>query len=243
MLLVDVGNSRIKWAIKKTTGLTSGQSFPINLGNMAKSMTAAWEGLKNPGRVIVSNVAGAKIANGLQDWFIKHWHIEPEFAESQIEGFGILNAYVDGIKLGVDRWAGLVAMRHYYDLPACMVDCGTAITLDLVDQKGVHQGGMIMPGVSLMRKSLLDETHAIGGFGKETEYFLADNTADAVGNGTFYAAVGFAELALRRLKEEYKSLPTVVFTGGYGQLVAARVSIPSVYDPVLILKGLSIIAG
>lgn len=242
MLLVDMGNSLIKWGTQEHAKLTSGQAFANDLHGLAQSMEAVWGKLQNPNRVVVSNVAGLGLANFLKDWVFRRWHVKAQFVESQAKAFGVQNAYDDATELGVDRWVGLVALRHQFDLPACLIDCGTAITLDFLDRQGIHRGGLIMPGLSLMRKSLMDGTHGIAVSGTEVGTCLADNTGSAIGNGTLIAAGGFADLALRRLISQGEIQPSVVVTGGHAQSIAALVSVACVYEPDLILKGLSIIA-
>ena len=243
MLLVDLGNSFIKWGIKNNTGLTFGKAFPHKAGRPDPSIEILWGELDKPDRVVVANVAGEEMGAKLRDWLVRKWQIQVEFVKPQAEAFGVLNGYENPLKLGVDRWVGLVGLRHHYDLPACLVDCGTAITLDFLDLKGVHRGGLIMPGLSLMKRSLQAGTHGIETFGSNTGNSLGDNTGTAIVNGILCAASGFVDRGFNDLIPKCKSQPVLVFTGGDGQSVAEQFSVPSVYDPGLIVKGLSIVAA
>ena len=242
MLLVDLGNSFIKWGIKSNTGLTLGKAFPHKAGRPDPSIERLWGELDKPDRVIVANVAGAEMASKLRDWLAKKWQIHAEFVQPQREAFGVLNGYGDPHALGVDRWVGLVGLKHYYHLPACIVDCGTAITLDFLDRNGIHRGGLIMPGLSLMERSLQAGTHGIATIESETEHSLGENTGAAIASGILCAASGFVEQGFSDLNSKCKSQPILVITGGDGQSVAKRISIPCVYDAGLIVKGLSIVA-
>ena len=243
MLLVDLGNSFIKWGIKNHRGLTFGKAFAHNAGCPDHSIEPLWGELDKPDRIVIANVAGAEIGATLRDWLVRKWQIQAEFVKPQAEAFGVLNGYEDPLKLGVDRWVGLVGLRHHYDLPACLVDCGTAITLDFLDLNGVHRGGLIMPGLLLMRRSLQVGTHGITTFGNETGHSLGENTGAAIANGLRCAASGFVEQGFSDLVSKCRSQPTLVFTGGDGRSVAERISVPSVYDAGIIVKGLSIVAG
>ena len=243
MLLVDLGNSFIKWGVKENTGLTFGKAFPHKAVCPDQSIEALWGELDKPDRIVVANVAGIEMGSKLGDWWVRKWQVQAEFVKPQVEAFGVRNGYDDALKLGVDRWVGLVGLRHHYDLPACLVDCGTAITLDFLDLNGIHRGGLIMPGLSLMGQSLLEGTHGIETLGGETGHCLGKNTAEAIRNGILCSAAGFIELGFRDLAPKSKGPLNLVFTGGDGQSVADRISVPSVYDPGLIVKGLLIVAG
>jgi pantothenate kinase type III len=73
---------------------------------------------------------------------------------TQKYALGVRNAYPKHNKLGVDRWLAMLAAYHYYNAPVCIVSCGSALTLDIVDSQGQHLGGMIMPGLNLMQQAL-----------------------------------------------------------------------------------------
>ncbi len=243
MLLIDLGNSFIKWGIKENTDLTFGNAFPHKVDSLDQSIEEFWGRLKKPDRVVIANVAGVELGAKLNDWFIRKWQIKPDFVEPQIESFGVRNGYDDALQLGVDRWVGLVGLRHHYELPACLVDCGTAITLDFLDLDGVHGGGLIMPGLPLMERSLLEGTYGIETFDGETGQCLGKNTTEGIANGIRCAAAGFVELGFRDLIPKCKSQLNLILTGGDGQAIAERVSVSSVYDPRLIVKGLAVVAG
>jgi len=154
-LLVDIGNSRIKWAYSVdgdfvAVGETSG-GVEISLGAMLGSGQL-------PDAIRIANVAGAdaglRIAAGLQ----KHFGISPVLARSAAAGAGIRNGYSDPGQLGIDRWLALCGAYVRYKGPVCVVDAGTATTIDVVSGTGEHQGGLILPGPGLMQGALLRGT-------------------------------------------------------------------------------------
>ncbi len=91
-----------------------------------------------------------------------------------------------------------MAVRNLYQLPACIVDCGTAITVDLIDADGKHQGGLISPGLTLMKKSLAAGTEALQFHETNYEFGPANFTEAAIYSGTLSAAVGLIEHVLTK---------------------------------------------
>ena len=85
-----------------------------------------------------------------------------QFAKSQVSQKGLSNSYEDVHKMGVDRWlAMLAAWNKAPDHAHIVIDAGTAITLDLIDEFGRHVGGYICPGFNLMKGSLLSGTKRV----------------------------------------------------------------------------------
>jgi type III pantothenate kinase len=157
-------------------------------------------------------------------------------AQSQVDGFGVRNAYRQPEKLGVDRWLALVAARQ--DLqPVCVVDCGTAITLDLLDGEGQHLGGLICPGLTLMKQALSDGTQALAFDGREFALKPADFTEAAIDSGTLFAAIGLVEAVLARQPEGFK----IILTGGDALRIAGGLKLRHQVDDALVLRGLALI--
>ena len=154
-LLVDVGNSRIKWAFGIAGRFVAGgevsRDVEASLGDMLDSRQV-------PEEIRIANVAGAdtgiRIAAILQERF----RVEPVFARSTAVGAGIRNGYNDPGQLGIDRWLAICGAFSRYQAPVCVVDAGTATTMDLVTVTGEHKGGLILPGVELMQLALLRGT-------------------------------------------------------------------------------------
>jgi type III pantothenate kinase len=130
-----------------------------------------------------------------------------------------------------------VAVRHFYPGPACVIDCGTAITVDVLDTYGKHQGGLISPGLMLMKKSLSLGTEQLQFSETHHAFGLARNTAAAIYSGTLLAAVGLIEHVVARQPDNMQ----VILTGGDAQLVAERLVFKPVIDADIVLRGLSII--
>jgi type III pantothenate kinase len=241
VLLADIGNTRIKWALARGSAeLQMGQPFSSKPNGLEAAMDEAWLGLDPPTSVRVSNVAGPDVADALGGWVYRHWRIPVRFARSRSEAGGVLNGYDNPRQLGVDRWLGLLGLARHHALPACVVDCGTAVTLDLLDGQGRHQGGLIIPGLSTMAGSLRSGTHAldIESSGPVLRAGLARDTATAIRSGCIMAVAGFVERMYAQLQGEYGSDLGCVLTGGDAGLVGESLSIAFQRDEALVLRGL-----
>ncbi len=241
-LLVDSGNSRLKWALLDRGMLQPGGSCAGGAALTADRLAAVWGGLPVPERVWVANVAGAETAAGIRSWSENRWGCAPRFLSARAEGFGVTNGYREPERLGVDRWLALIAARHHYPLPACVVDCGTALTLDVVDEDGVHHGGLICPGAALMRRALVQGTADLRLDGEEpVSGLLGDGTVAAVALGVHQALLGFVEHSVRQLGKRWSPL-NLILTGGGASRLAAGLSVPVQLAPDLVLKGLAVVS-
>ena len=190
----------------------------------------------------VSNVAGENVGTFIGRWFQQAWSQSPVWAKSQKKGFGVVNGYDRPEQLGVDRWVCLIAARQRHLGPACVADCGTALTLDLLDGDGEHRGGLIVPGLHLMRESLSRRTVNVREYSGVSSGPWAKNTADAVVGGTLLTLVAVIERFVRDSAAGLVSTPPLLITGGDAQAISERLDIPFVWAPQLVLEGLSIVA-
>ena len=239
-LLIDIGNTRLKWAVKRPNGIHSGRAFFLKSQPLHRSFELAWKNLERPTRVIAANVAGAAIGDQISQWIRLQWALDVEFVCSRRQDHGVRIAYPDPSKLGVDRWACLLALRHFYLLPACVVDCGTAITLDVLEKTGNHRGGVIMPGLELMKASLLQGTSEIADSCGTGRVRLANNTGEAIESGGILAAAGMVEMVLRELEREADASFSLIVTGGDARRVAAQLACRAILAPDLVLQGLAV---
>lgn len=236
-LLVDIGNSRLKWAMATKGRMMTGPPLGIDKINRQRLLDA-WKDILRPARIAISCVNASTIADLVRSVSLEHWPgTEIIRVDSQAQGFGVFNAYSNPEKLGVDRWLTLVAVRKHYQLPACIVDCGTAVTLDLIDDKGMHRGGMICPGLTLMKKSLSEGTEALKFDDAKYCCGPANVTEAAIYSGTLTAVVGLIEHVLA---EQPKNC-ILILTGGDAELVATQLVDKSIVDADLVLRGLAIV--
>lgn len=242
VLLIDMGNSRIKWACSQSGELKPGEPFRTPASVDLPHFPQVWERLPRPDQILASNVAGDEAALVLQAWTRRRWGVAPQFLASLSHGYGVVNGYADPCRLGVDRWVALVGAHQGCRLASCVVDCGTAMTVDVLTAQGVHLGGMIAPGLGLMRRSLARGTSALPMVQEEGHVVLANETAGAIASGTLQAVLGLVERAFREASLRLGSEPTLFLTGGDAPVLSAALDLPHETKPYLILEGLSVIS-
>lgn len=247
ILLVDIGNSSLKWAWLDDGRFRSGGVL-ARAGQETRDLArAAWAEAEQPERVLVANVAGDRVRRSLTAWMTRHWKVTPEFPVAQAAACGVQNGYQEPAGLGIDRWAAMLAARQLVRGPVCVVDCGTAITLDVLDAKGVHRGGLITPGVALMRQALSQGAEGIPEFSSEEPLqaeasLLATNTTNAVFGGTLYAAVALIDRVTADLRAELGARMALVITGGDAPDIMPLLANKPRHVPDLVLRGLARLA-
>jgi len=240
-LLIDSGNTALKWAFVQDAQLlpmskliVSPEDLPEQLQTIANSQEN-----NNVRTVYISNVAGIKRQKQLTDWCKDAYQIDPIYAFAGNEFNGLVNAYNPFEKLGVDRWLALIAATHCFKKPLCVVDIGTAVTIDAIDDKNHYIGGVILPGLALMRQSLQQNTDAIGLMQDQNiENIFATNTEQGVISGTNLAIAAAVENMTEKLGCKTNQPVTCVLTGGDALHVKPYISQSVEYMPDLVLKGL-----
>jgi type III pantothenate kinase len=244
MLLIDIGNTRIKWAALEEGELTHQQAVAHALWT-ADECAAAFTTLPRARRVLVSNVGGERIGAIVRDVARARFGIDPEFIQSTAEAAGVRNAYPEPWKLGVDRWLAMIAAHSMYQRAVCVVSIGTAATIDGVDATGRHLGGVIVPGPDLMVDSLLKNTSEIArrtANGSVGSGLFANNTLGAIRQGALHAVAALAERAVESVQVQFGVQPELVLTGGASEEIGKLLRFPHVVTPDLVLKGLVITA-
>ncbi|MBK8162014.1 MAG: type III pantothenate kinase [Gammaproteobacteria bacterium] len=247
ILLVDAGNTRIKWAVLENGVLHSGGAILRRGGaDGVDLLSTPWAALTPPRRLLIANVAGAEFAASFGAWTQRAWGLDAEFVSAQAKGFGVTNGYTEPQRLGVDRWLALVAARRFVKGPVCVVDCGTALTIDVMEKNGEHLGGLIVPGLVLMRRALFDKTADIGpAMGNSPSRDipqLAQDTRGGVMGGTLYAAASLIERVVRDADESVGGGMTCILTGGDAVTIRPLLSADFRFEPELVLQGLAIVA-
>ncbi len=243
-ILVDIGNSRCKSCIEEDGELQALEAFAWHDVFIHDVLNKAWlEPLAGrvPDSIHVSNVAGDRLLPNIAAWCCSQWSRTPVAIASEAEFNGLKNAYLEPETLGVDRWTAMAGARHRYSGPLCVVDSGTATTVDVIDEAGQHLGGAILPGIYTMRRSLGKYTAALFAADGEISPF-SNNTAAGIAGGTGYASVGAIE---RLMAEANKSVggATTVITGGEAAVLESLLTMDAIIDPMLVLHGVSVIAN
>lgn len=253
ILLLDVGNTRMKWAWLEGGTLSPSRAVrhhgaPNAWAEELEEWQAdlATEGL-SPERIVVSNVAGGTFARLLGGWSKARLGLWPEFVTSEARQCGITNGYSTPSMLGVDRWLGLVGARGHTPGPACIVNAGTAVTVDALAADGAHLGGFILPGMQLMQESLYGRTGNVAAAAESeparVEGLYGVNTAGAIEGGILLSLATLAERVCEDLRVRGDGAPVLLLTGGDAPLLKACLRLPSVTVPDLVLEGLAAVAG
>ncbi len=239
LLLVDIGNSCLKWGFEEAGRLHPGGSLP-HAGALPAALTDGWLASPRPSAVWVANVASPALGDSLAAWSKQHWGLTPRFAESQPALLGVRNGYQEPSRLGVDRWLALVAAYHSLGTAVLAVDCGTAATLDLVDEDGRHLGGLILPGLGMMRGALLAGTQMAVDPNFDGPAPLGTDTATCIAAGARQALTGAVERTLAQARGLLGHTPSLVLTGGDGPLLHRELG--GRLEPELVLQGLALLA-
>jgi type III pantothenate kinase len=244
-LLLDIGNTRIKWAVQTDKGLDEQQAV-VHAGlSVAQLGTQVFAPSGQVTQVLVSNVAGPAMAEQVRQATRDCWQLEPQFvvATASVSAAGrvLRNAYAEPAKLGSDRWLALLGARVLQPDAALVVSVGTAVTLDALSATGQHLGGMIVPGPDLMMSSLMHNTSDIAVRAQQGQHgnaFFADNTLGCVYQGSIHAVVALIEKAHARLQAQVGPVRLVSTGGGAAQL-QTHLSVPMQLLPDLVLRGLA----
>jgi len=243
-LLLDVGNTAVKWACESSGALGMTGQFVHRGGNIGVLADAAWSGLQPADKVLVASVAGNDMQAALLAWFSDHWQVQPLFLHSTATACGVTNAYADPGNLGVDRWAAIVAAHQRYPGAVCVVDCGTAVTLDMVTAGGEHRGGLILPGVEMLQQMLLQNTAELRLSGKQPAVTpLANSTAAAVYGGAVYLLAAAIERSVADMRAQLGESIEIVMTGGDAGRILPLLNGIAQHQPDLVLQGIAMLAG
>ncbi|MBI3772005.1 MAG: type III pantothenate kinase [Gammaproteobacteria bacterium] len=238
-LLVDIGNSRIKWNCANDETLRVTTAVMRSDDGLPSELLTAWQGLAAPAAVWAVSVAGAGVDHILAQWVKENWGLAVQFAKPSSSRYGIITRYREPQKLGADRWVAMIGARE--QAPVCVIDCGTAITLDVLTVRREHVGGLIVPGLNLMRASLTQRVPGIragvvDSVGTETGVLGLD-TVSGVQQGTLRAIVGAIRHCVADIEAAYGPLARQI-TGGDGALIQSLLGDEYNYVPDLVLHGL-----
>jgi type III pantothenate kinase len=249
ILELDAGNTRIKWRLREQRegkawhtvaedSVFAEQKVPsvfIELGKQLEKLPMA-----RIDRMLVSTVRGDGFKTVFSSVMTEKWHLQPEYAAVSAATGGVRNGYDDVSKLGVDRWLALVAAYAQTRAACCIVNCGTALTVDLVAADGQHQGGYIVPGLHLMRAALATRSKALATAPSAWELATpGTSTLAAVHNGILAMALGF----LRDIRHQEATAGRQVewfLTGGDAPYLAAHLDWDCRLVSDLVMDGLSL---
>ena len=240
-LLIDIGNTRLKWAVDSARGFEPGEGLLSSAISPDEIVNQVWNRLQ-PAHVLISCVGKQELQQQISACIATKWGLEAELLVSPAKGNGITNAYSQPEKLGSDRWAAMVAAVDQVNEAVCVVDCGTAVTLDVVTADGLHQGGLITPGLGLSRQCLQVATQMNFAMPESQlgRAYLGQSTEQCLQQGTLSAICGMINRTYQQTTQNYGAV-SLILTGGDAELLQACLEYESLLVPDLVLKGLSVI--
>jgi type III pantothenate kinase len=245
-LLVDIGNTRVKWAILAAQQSRMQAAPHENSGLALRALVRAAP--RDVGRVIVVSVVNDALSRVLDDAVRRRFGIAAEYIRSERRARGVTNGYRDTWRLGADRWVSVVGAHALArGRTAVIADVGTALTIDVVTGSGRHRGGAIIPGPSAMVETLLSGTHGIrrraNGTKASSRSLFAADTASALAAGSMFAAAAFIDRAVLEARksgnEKKAGRPLLILTGGGAPALRRYLVSSAQVVPDLVLRGLA----
>lgn len=238
VLCIDSGNTRIKWGLTDGKGwLARGALVQAELDGLAAVLSS----YPLAARALIANVAGAQVAAAMRSALASLLMAPDSVIEVRAEAVraGVRNGYREPGRLGVDRWCALIGARSQVSGAALVVMAGTATTVDTLSADGLFRGGLILPGIELMRRSLARDTAGLP-FAEGQHQPWPQCTDDAIVSGILEAQAGAIERAWRQLDDV--AAPCLLSGGAAGRL-SGLLDLPVRLIEDLPLEGLRVLAG
>ena len=141
--------------------------------------------------------------------------------------------------IGVDRLCNIVAVKKDYSFPAIIIDFGTAITYDVINNKGEFLGGAIATGVEISAKYLINNAALLSETKLEfPKKVVGTNTTTNIQSGIMFGAIDQVEGMICRIQKETNSNYEIILTGGFSKLISPKLETPHIIDINLTLKGI-----
>ncbi len=247
-LLVDIGNTRVKWARLAPDGTVGAQMASSHAGWSRQEWHDALFAGSPVQRVVAVSVAGSATDANLAVAAQLAGVVAVRFIATTREAAGLRNGYADPAQLGADRWVAAIGAYTYHRGASIVADLGTAATIDVVRADGQHLGGYIVPGPQLMVSSLLRATSDLGQRhaardGSNSNAGFADNTRDAIERGCRLAVAAFVDRCASEAAQLLGETPHLYVTGGAAVAVMPDLRSPAEHVPDLVLRGLAALAA
>jgi len=234
-LVLDAGNTRVKWAFVRDGVFVASGAVPTQDPD---ALAAEWGDLPLRGtRALACSVAGPAVRERIGALVATHTATDVVWFASTERCAGVYNRYDRPTQLGADRWAAMVGARARTDDPVVVVNAGTAITVDALASTGEFLGGLILPGVGVMLDALAQRTAGLQSApGRVSEF--PRNTADAMTSGAFDAAAGAVVRMVGRLAAREGAPVRVLLSGGSAPTLVPGMPEGTLRVEHLVLEGL-----
>jgi type III pantothenate kinase len=240
-LLIDIGNSRLKWATHDQSGVDRKWYFAepiVHAGDYHACIATLWGDLPQPERVALCSVAASEAACSVIDRVESLWGLGVQQLANADSTYDIISNYAFG-ELGVDRWLAVIGARNLLEGDLLIADFGSAVNIEFLASDNRYLGGMILPGRSLMHHSL------VGGTAMEVTELapfngqLGESTQAAISSGVLSALTGALDKAMQFAEKQHKREWRVIITGGDASMLAPYLSDEYILEPNLVFIGMS----
>jgi len=237
-LLVDIGNSRVKWGVESDGAIEGLYAFVAEADAITDAFALAWGSLK-PTAVGFCSVSLGHLPEALHEWSLGTWGLAPFRLRSAASTGALVCGYRDPATLGADRWANLLGARDLLGaVDVVVVDAGTAVTVDALRADGRHLGGAILPGLRAARAGLGAAAPALPAAG-EPSGLPAETTSEAIGAGSLTGLAGAIERVAREVGRPLDE-PAWLITGGDTDTLRPWLDPCWRQEPLLTLRGLNV---
>ena len=243
--LIDFGNSRCKWAYQHKQESLSVSSYGYKSRDQQQRVKEVLKvmSFERCNEIHIVSVLGEEFERRFKTAISEMTPIEPKFYVVERNNHGIQLSYSDPSSYGVDRYAAIIAAHHLSQSSAIVVDCGTAMTIDAVNDSGHHMGGLIIPGAGLMRSLLSNNAAMIPKPEQSSPIELMNHsTEDALNSGSALILRYGLPVIIQKMKLQIDEDVEVYVTGGEFELVGL-IDREYIHRPNLVLEGLEIMLG
>lgn len=238
VLLVDAGNSRLKWSELGAGGISAQQAQAYAERPALAAFIDLLDAYPSLERITIVHVLTHLFEQGVEE-ACRERKISLHIVRSVESAYGITSGYQNPATLGADRFVGLVAAHHMAGRKACVVvDCGTAVTIDAVEKGGRHLGGLILPGLQLSADALIARAQNRLSLSFEHPTIFADGTARAIGGGCLFGLVGAIEGICTRMQHAMSTPLARILTGGDAEHLRPWLPGSCIVQPDLLMRGL-----
>lgn len=237
ILLIDAGNTRLKWRLTGTGGPLEGAAVMADAEPLT-GLSGYWSDIE---RILVSTVASESARAQLHELLLARAKVPVEYCWAESTRDGLSNSYGDVSRMGADRWHAMLAGWVRCKASFAVVDAGSAVTVDYVNAGGRHLGGYILPGLQMMRRSLKVDAARIG---FEQSEQLDTRPGQSTGECVNHGLAWLTEALVQRIHHDAKAfgLSAIYLTGGDARRLQALGLEANVVEG-MVLDGLERIAS
>lgn len=247
IILIDAGNSCLKYSVLDSVDEQLTDYSILDYSDLHHDLYEAFESLVIT-QVYVSSVSNPLVFHTIADVVHELWRIEPLLIIVEQNNYGLSTRYNNPRLLGSDRWLAMIAAHNEFSDNLCIIDCGTAVTVDVVTDDGMHLGGLITPGLQTARDSLGLKANNLPFIENTAQNMnnnsslLAISTNDAILGGTLYQISAYIERIVSDIRLEFGENTQCIITGGDAEQIQLLSMYQFHYREMLVLEGIRIVA-